>query len=267
MSFMRYKNHKGGYRESDHGPILRCHQPLSEENFIKDPKEISKAAKFLIREKKFIDARNLLKKALERYPNDKYFHSMLIKVYGGLGDINNAREIFNEAVNKGIVNVVTYNSMIDAYYHRKKFDEIEKLISSAPNEIKNAECILLSRLEAMRKQKKYGEVLKQIENLLNNRTFKEHDSVVLARVIRAYCLKDSNQNGKAIEEFRRLKTKVPKTNIHYPRIICGLVFCHNVRNNEREQFKNDLEMWSRESTNSSLSYDIKRALESLNSRG
>ena len=293
---MQYKNNKDGYRKSNHDYTFRHRQPFSEEN-LRNPKEISAEAKWLMRKEKFKKARDLLETAHQQYPNNKYFYSMLIKVYGALGDINNARKLFDEVVRKGIADVVIYNSMIDAYgkngrldearklfdevvrkgiadvvtytsmidayYHKGKFAEIEELISGAPEKIKNDEELILSRLEVMRKQKKYSEVLRQIESLLNNRTFKEYNSIVLARVIRAYCLKDSGRKDKAIEELRRLKTKVSRTNIHYPRIICGLVFCYDVHGNESEQFKHDLEMRSRENISPSLSYDIECALRIL----
>jgi len=92
-----------------------------------EPKQITIQAKRLMRERRWREAEELLKGAIEDYPDDKIFCNMLISLYGKTGRIDDAREVFDEVVGKGIANVVTYSSMIDAYGKAGRVEDAEKV--------------------------------------------------------------------------------------------------------------------------------------------
>ncbi|MCK4319577.1 hypothetical protein KAW38_03335 [Candidatus Micrarchaeota archaeon] len=205
------------------------------------------------------NAKEIFDKAVSRRIADEYTYNSMIDAYGKAGDVTNAKEIFDEVVQKNIANVVTCNSMIDAYYRRDMFGEIISLIEKAPPHIQKNNNMFLNSCEALRKQKKYDLVISKIDDFL--KVPKPYEIGNLAECIRAYCLKELGKNQEAVQLFCDLKNRLPESDVNYARVLCGLVFCNNVEELEKENFKEELLKCLNEGRGSAR--DIKAALGQL----
>jgi len=70
---------------------------------------------------KYAAAEHLLLRAIDAYPEDPVWYSLLIHVYSGLNNIYDAKKILDKAIKLGIVNAYIYNSMLKLYLRLKKF--------------------------------------------------------------------------------------------------------------------------------------------------
>ncbi len=215
------------------------------------------------------EARKIFDEAVREGIVDVVTYNSMIDAYGKKGLVEEAREIFNKAVEKRIVDVVTYTSMMDIYYKSKFYDEIEKLLQAAPENIRNSPLIFLMKQDAMRKQGKRDDVIKNIEQFLkeNYRTQNYGDDVyVLAKVILAYSLKDSRRGDEAVEIFEELKRNTPISNKSYIRILCGYVFAKNgdIEEEEKNRIVKLLTIALIEGNGNEA--DIQNALDILNKR-
>ncbi|MEM4707734.1 MAG: pentatricopeptide repeat-containing protein, partial [Candidatus Anstonellales archaeon] len=195
-------------------------------------------------------------------------YNTMIDAYGKRGMVEEAREVFEEAVKKGIANVVTYTTICSLYYLLNRFKDVEDVVSKAPHHIKTNPKIFLIKMEALRKQKeKRWAVVQEISKFLETYPFKVYtdETYVLANTIMAYALKDMERRKEAKKLFENLMENVPLSSIHYPRILCGYVFSTEVSEideNTKERIITLLEIASRES-NGNLLNDINDALSLL----
>ncbi len=159
------------------------------------------------------------------YDTGSALHHAMIKGYGEKGQIENAREMFDMAVGKGVANRLTYMVMSKIYYDNRMFEQIEKIFEGAPEKILEDESVL-NLAESLRKTKKYGEAL-EIVGLFMRKCGSNgflNERYAQARVIRANTLLDSGRINEAHDDFFRMKVMVPRTSYHYPRVLCGCVF-------------------------------------------
>ena len=262
-----YKKCGGGRRHTPGGSNdFTREDPLPDVN---DLKKIMAEAKRAFGSGKYKTALKLVNKILEKNPNNIFAICFKIKILGSMGRVEEAREIFDEAVRKGVADVVTYNSMMDIYYKNKCYDEIEKLLQPAPESIRNSPLIFLMKQDAMRKQEKRYEVIKNIKQFLKeNYPAKNYgdDLYLLANVILAYSLKDSGRGDEAVKIFEELKENTPISNKSYVRILCGYVFAKNgyIKEEEKNKIVNLLTIALREGNGNEA--DIQNALDILNER-
>ncbi len=138
-----------------------------------------------------------------------------------------AREVFDLAVRDKSANLSVYRAMSHCYHSCGKFSEIEKIFESAPKEITQFGEVSLIRAEALRKDGKPNGAIGVLGSLLS--TYPESDNnysdrtYVLARSIKAFCILESGEREQAKSDFFELKSSVSRASINYPRILCGCV--------------------------------------------
>lgn len=226
------------------------------------------------------DAEQLCEMAMKWGIDSSAVATTVIGLYGAVGKFDKAWAVFENVVDSGFAGATTYNSMmavcadkdivkyagmvfemakknnvihlslymniITLYYKHGKYTEAEEIIKNAPLAIKNSPRILLDCFEFQRKLKKYEKTIADIDEFLSSYKDEKFDNkdYVHARTIRAYCMMHSGRKEEAAEDFTLLKENVDRTNIHYPRIICGFSFCKPVLTEaEREDLLADLDFF------------------------
>lgn len=266
-----------------------------------DAKRTTSAVNRLIEVGEFKSAKAMLLVALYEHPKNIYFINLYIKVCGMLRDLGAAEEMMYRAVKMGIADKITYSSMIgtclrngmdskaeeifhmaaeaekaDAHmyskimnclYKNKKFYEILSIAEKAPDDIRCDPGVVSFELEASRKMKKYDYVIKKANELLGDER-EESDFTLLLKIVKAYAIKDKGEVEKAKEEFREMLSCVGKENVHYARVLCGIVFCGDIRSeSEAKEFMHMLNMaLENKIYNESAAFDIACALEFLESQ-
>jgi len=208
--------------------------------------------------------------------SDAYLDSLLI-LASRFESVDEAEATFNEVIKENPNDSRLYMVLATVYYTHQLYPKIDELIRAAPQEVQNNMGLMLMHAESLRKRKRYSEALKKSRYVVDaiteqyrkegiiQRYYNEND-YVHARVIEAYCLKDDKLKGdktRAIQILRELKKKVSRNNVHYPRILCGIVFCNDVQKEEHEFFRSYL----KDSLNKKVGFakrDIEKALVLLN---
>lgn len=153
----------------------------------------------------------------------------MIEIYLEHDLVRKAEEIFKFAVDNGLANEMTYLKVIEK---RKNLGSRNtwKVLESIPDDMKGKENISLRLAEALRKQKRHEEAIEIVESILKDKKENYFDeNYLLARIVKAHCLKGIGRNEEAFHEFVELERNVPKDSAHYGRVLCGWAFCaHNV---------------------------------------
>jgi len=174
-----------------------------------------------------------------------------------------AGKVFEMAKKNNVIHVNLYINIINLYYKHGRYIDAEEIIQNAPSAVKDLPRISLERFESQRKLKKYEKTIADIDEFLSlyqDENFDDED-YVRARTIRAYCMMHSGRNDEAVDEFSVLKKNVERTNIHYPRIICGFSFCKPaLTEDDRESLLADLDFFGL-ATGRSMRDKIRKAVK------
>jgi len=217
------------------------------------------------------DARKLFDEAKGKGIADVITYNSMISVYSKAANltqeqVKEARKLFEKAKDEGIVDAITYSTITSVLYSRRDFAGAVSIIDSASTEMQNQPEVILQLADVTRKNDDRKKALRIVEEFI--KTYQPHiysdDNYARARVIKAYCLKDTGKTEPAKIEFRTLKAKVPISSEQYPRILCGYVFCcsHELSPEAKTQIISQLENFKGMSSGSMLR-DIKNALNVL----
>ncbi|VVC03713.1 PPR repeat family protein [Candidatus Burarchaeum australiense] len=175
-------------------------------------------------------------------------------------NIENGLEIFYWMKAEGLANVISHKLILEALYAASHFKEMQDIVSTAPADIQADTRVMAYKIDAIRKLKSYELAIKEIDGLLSTPGLdrREREGVLISK---AYCLVNVQQFGEAEGIFRQL-LKDNLTENHRVRVLCGLVFTHNVREDEAPEISAELESW-RGKRNERSNRDIHCALKIL----
>jgi len=199
-----------------------------------------------------------------KYADSATYNSMMA-VCSSRNDVENAKNVFNMARKNSIEHIYIYSTMILIYFNTRRYTDVIKTTEDAPKVIRDMPSIQMDLFESYRKLKRYERAIKEIDEFLSiyeNKSF-DDDFYVHARTIRAYCLMHSGRELDALGEFAVLKLNIDKTNVHYPRILCGFIFSKPVLNEvEREHLLADLDFFGL-ATGKSMEGKIQNAMKMI----
>lgn len=200
------------------------------------------------------------KKCIMNGKEDICICNNVLKFYLKSNDLENAGEMFTRLLSKNKANEITYSIILNNYYVNKMYLEGLRLISNLPSHIKKNEFIKIHEIEFNRKLKNYDLCLDLISNNLKDKNISHNDATTL-QTIKAYCLKEIGYKQRAIELLRNLLKNINENNPSYVRIICGLIYCGDVKIHERALFNRILVDAQKE--NKGNSSDVTEALKKL----
>ncbi|MEM2908943.1 MAG: hypothetical protein QW171_02165 [Candidatus Bilamarchaeaceae archaeon] len=117
----------------------------------------------------------------------------------------------------------------DELYKEEKFSEIIKLYNDAPPDVAKHPKSKLIQLEALRKMKRYDEVIEMADDFIDrysdpsNKNQKDYENVIRAKAIKGFALKDSGKTAEASLLFYELMEEYMR-GVHRARILCGYTF-------------------------------------------
>jgi pentatricopeptide repeat protein len=252
--------------------------------------KLCKKGERLMREKRYAEAAEAFAKHLRNYPNDKVgvfffikslclsnnferakqvfdtfrrrnnnynIYGVMIEAHSERQEIDAARDLFDEALSKGMFESAVFRTMACAYIKRgdmeearkiidmslennaldikgcktiinrlysvKKFSELCEFIDSLPENLRDSPDMILEKANALRKLKRYGEARFMTASFLERDNIQEEDRI-RARVILAFAIKDSGQPDKAQDLFYEIYKQTDPSSHHFTRILCGFVF-------------------------------------------
>lgn len=174
----------------------------------------------------------------EKGYGDYYSYNNMLNFYVKLGEYKKAENFFNETIQKGHSNSRTYSTIINMYFNTKEYEKALNIIKKVPYHFKDVP-ILVHEIELNRRLRNYYKCLNLIEDLLlcNNLKFSNKISI---KINQAYCYKQLKDLDKAKKVFREVYSQIKEYDPSYIRVITGLVFCNEVRENEISKFTYDL---------------------------
>jgi hypothetical protein len=194
--------------------------------------------------------------------SDKFIRADVLNFYFKNDYLIEAEQLYKELNEKNKTNIVIHNIWLHYLYREKRYLEGLNIINSIPKEERDF-VLTITEIEINRKLKNYDYSLDLISKILikGNRS---SDEEIHLRTIRGYCLKEKGELEKAGNIFRNIFKKINEENPNYIRVLCGMIFCHNVTENEVEMFSNILMKSQRE--NKGNEHDVSEALDLLNKK-
>lgn len=165
----------------------------------------------------------LLTEAVNRgFCDPDLFHSVM-KGYGYAGQSQAAREVCGIALAKQKASVATCSIMAEIYYAEGAFGKIVDFVDSLPRELRKVPLLQLRAADALRKMGRYDDAIRAADCILKKSRIspdkREHAALILG-----YSLMHSGKAEEAFNLFTKLSMTVPDNSVHYPRIMCGIVF-------------------------------------------
>ena len=193
----------------------------------------------------------------------KILYLDMMEIYGKNRKPEAAREIFDMSVKAGSAIMANYQLMADIYIKLGMPSEAGRILETSILTLDFSGTIRLA--EALRKGSRKEEALDLIDSLLEGRNEDYLDeNYVQARVVRAFCLFSLRRENDARREFASLNSNVPRSSVHFPRILCGYIFSGAFRDSEREEFRALLLFYLSEGNgNSNIRRDMILALETI----
>ncbi len=191
-------------------------------------------------------SREIFELAVERGFADDATYSAMLHVYINTGNAEGVGEIIGLACVNNIPSVLLYSDAFDFYFNNGKFDKALEMIEIAPELIRESPRMRIAMMEVHRRLKNYEDVIELADEFMGEYEEKGFDSdyYINARTIRAFCCLHSRYGLEALEEFSILKDNVDRSNVHYPRILCGFVFSKpTLTEAEREHLLADLDFF------------------------
>jgi len=213
-----------------------------------------------IEKEDFLNVDYFFKKCITNSKEDTCICNNMLKFYLKSNDFENAGNVFTHLISTNKVSEITYSIILSNYYTNKMYLEGLRLISNIPSHIKKNYFLKTHEIEFNRKLKNYDLCLDLISNNLKDKNISHNDATTL-QTIKAYCLKEMGHKQKAIELFRELLKNINEDNPSYVRIICGLIYCGDVKIHERALFNRILVDAQKE--NKGNSSDVTEALKKL----
>ncbi len=173
-------------------------------------------------------------------------YSAMLSVYIDLEQAGGVRNIVGLASENNALTPLLLAEAFSFYFEKGMYDEAVDVIESAPKAIREIPRLRLAVMEVYRKRRDYSTAIEAADELIEGLPGEnfDDDNYVHARTIRAYCMMHSGREPEAVEEFSELKEKVRNTNVHYPRILCGFIFCKpSLTEGEREHLLADLDFF------------------------
>ena len=218
--------------------------------------------KHYIKENDLFNVRYLYGKSERFNKSDNFTRADVLNFYLKNNYFIEAKQLYNELNKKNKADIVVHNIWLHHLYREKRYLEGLDIIDSIPKE-KRDFILTITEIEINRKLKNYDYSLDLISNLFMKEKFDEEKEIQL-RTIRGYCLKEKGELEKAGTIFRNIFQKINEENPNYIRVLCGMVFCYNVRENEVEMFSNILMKAQRE--NKGNEHDVSEALDLLDTK-
>jgi len=191
-------------------------------------------------------------------------YSTMLNLYVQNKDIYSAKLLFDKMEKLRLLNEVSYGTMLQLYYVTEKYVEGLDFLSKFPTKYKNDLILNIYEIEFNRKLKNYDLCLELISNVSKNFNLKDNGKVGL-QTIRAYCFKEMGRTNDAVSLLRNLLKTTKEDCPSYIRIVCGLVFCDNVKPHEVQQFTNVLMKAKMSETGNDV--DVEKALKIISRLG
>lgn len=175
---------------------------------------------------------------------DYYSYNNMLNFYVKLGEYKKAENFFNETIQKGHSNSRTYSTIINMYFNLKEYEKALNVIKKVPYHFKDV-TILTHEIELNRRLRNYYECLNLIEDLLKYDNLKFSNRISI-EINQAYCYKQLKDLEKAKKIFREVYNKINERDPSYIRVITGIIFCGDVKENEINKFSYELGKADRE---------------------
>lgn len=214
-------------------------------------------------------AKDVFDAAVRNNRADDRIRVLMATIFMQNDKMDEAQEMLIKLVNDS-THHAPYSYLFEIYYLKGRFDDILSFIPRISGQLQEHPRIELWRLEALRKKKRYEEVIQGADALLE-RSDLENDHVYLAKILKGYAL---THNGKPREAFGLLDEVVgamPADNVHFLRAICGMVFAYRslessrLSSSERSEIISQLSL-HRGTRNEHLNQDIEDAIWILKSK-
>ncbi len=262
---------------------------------------LSKLIATYTRQGRFDDGKNLYKAAEKRHADGSVIYTSAIVLYYKAGELDNACRVFETAVERKCADYATYSAMLniyidlgqadevknilglacknttmlsslfsdtfDFYFNRGLYQEAIDMIENSHSVIRESPRMKLALMEIHRKMKNYDTAIECAEKFISEYPEKDFDddNYIQAHTIKAYCMIHSGMQNEAADEFSLLIENVSRNNIHYPRILCGFVFCKPaLTGEEREHLLADLDYFG-VAAGASMQDKIENAMKILSS--
>lgn len=229
---------------------------------IADKVSYSLMIRHYIKENDLFNTRFLYSKSEMYYKADSSVRIDVLNYYLKNEYLIEAKQLYEDLCKENKANIVIHKFWLNHLYEKKRFSEGLEIINSIPEEEKD---ILLSiiKIEMNRKLKNYDYAMDLISKLfMKNKLEKKNETLLIT--IRAYCIKEKGEIEKAGTIFRNTFNKINEEDPNYIRVLCGMIFCHNVKDNEVEMFSNILMKAQRK--NKGEPHDVSDALDLLNKK-
>jgi pentatricopeptide repeat protein len=194
---------------------------------------------------------------------DHISYNNMLHLYVKIGDYKKAENFFNETIQKGYSNSRTYSTIINMYFNTKEYEKALNVITKVPYHFKDVP-ILVHEVELNRRLRNYYKCLNLIEDLLKFDNLKFSNKISI-KINQAYCYKQLKDLEKAKKVFRDVYNEIKEYDPSYIRVITGLVFCNDVRENEISKFTYDLMKADKE--RKGRGHAVKEALRILSRMG
>lgn len=218
--------------------------------------------KHYIKENDLFNVRYLYGKSEMFNKSDNFTRADVLNFYLKNDYLIEAKQLYNELNKKNKVDIVVHNIWLHHLYKEKRYSEGLDIIKTIPGEKRDV-ALSITEIEINRKLKNYDYSLDLISNLFMKEKFDEEKEILL-RTIRGYCLKDKGEIEKAGTIFRNIFKRINEESSNYIRVLCGMIFCYNVKENEVEMFSNILMKAQKEKKGNE--HEVSEALDLLNTK-
>lgn len=170
---------------------------------------------------------------------DSFTYNSMMHTYALVGKADRARKVFDMAVEAGAEDLVSYKTVIDAYYRARQFGKVLTFIREAPVEMKETEDLRLSEIECLRKIRRYDEALDRIQEVAQDPTF-SGEALERALVNGACCIKEMGDAEGAVSELRRLLGAMDGNSKSRLRAMSLLVLWGGLEAHEAPEFRKEM---------------------------